>query len=227
MKKNLASIVLVCLISLVGYSQVNSDCQKTCKVSKLIEQDVLLGVQINNGPGCMNAIIVRVVEKSAAEKLGLKIGNIITKVNNTEIRNSSHLVEVIQTYKPGDKVNLTYYTEDKLNTKKVRLGAKKTTIVEEEICCDEVNNNLVISDGLTVYPNPASDFITLKTNSVLEGEIEIMIYNLEGKEIYFDSMEQKGLFNQTVDIKYIQNGDYIVRVSNSKSNYSSKFIVNR
>lgn len=62
------------------------------------------------------AKVVMVTDKSAADKAGLKKGDIITKVNDKKIDNPEELTEVIGTYKPSDKINITYKRDGKENT---------------------------------------------------------------------------------------------------------------
>ena len=51
--------------------------------------------------------ISKIVDGSGADKANLEIGNIITKINDTEIKKFSDLTNVIYEHKKGDKVNLT------------------------------------------------------------------------------------------------------------------------
>lgn len=60
------------------------------------------GVKVNN-----------VTEKSAAEKIGLKEGDVITKVGDTKIDNPDDLTKVITSHKPGDKVTVTWLRDKK------------------------------------------------------------------------------------------------------------------
>ena len=57
-----------------------------------------------------------VTEESAAEKMGLKEGDIITKVDGKDISSPDQLSEIIQAHKPGDKVKVTYKRGKKTQT---------------------------------------------------------------------------------------------------------------
>lgn len=54
-----------------------------------------------------------VTKESAAEKLGLKEGDIITKINDTKIDDPDVLSKTIRDQKPGDKVTVTYLRDKK------------------------------------------------------------------------------------------------------------------
>lgn len=60
--------------------------------------------------------VVEVTKESAAEKAGLKEGDIITKVGDTKVTDPDELAEVVKKNKPGDKVSVTYL-RDKKETK--------------------------------------------------------------------------------------------------------------
>ncbi len=59
------------------------------------------------------ALVAEVVENSAAEKAGIKKGDIITKVNNNTTKSSSEVQEQIGRLSPGDKVNITVLRDNK------------------------------------------------------------------------------------------------------------------
>ncbi len=62
----------------------------------------LTGIDTNKG-----ALVVYVSQGSAAEKSGIKIGNVITSVGETPINNYSELPAVISSYRGGDSVKIT------------------------------------------------------------------------------------------------------------------------
>ncbi len=63
------------------------------------------GVEINS-----------ITKESAAEKLGLKEGDVITKVDGKKIESPDDLSATIKTHKPGEKVTVTYLRDKKEQT---------------------------------------------------------------------------------------------------------------
>ncbi len=55
----------------------------------------------------------RVNESSAAEKAGIKDGDVIIKINDVAVNSSSELQEQVSRYHPGDKLNVTVKRKDK------------------------------------------------------------------------------------------------------------------
>lgn len=76
----------------------------------------------NKVPG---AKISNVTNESAAEKAGLKTGDIIIKIDDKKIENPQDLTEVIGDKKPKDEVTVYYKRDGKENSAKAILGERK------------------------------------------------------------------------------------------------------
>ncbi len=59
------------------------------------------------------AKVQSITKESAAEKMGLKEGDIITKIDDKKVEGPDDLAEAIKTHKPGDKVNVTFLRNKK------------------------------------------------------------------------------------------------------------------
>lgn len=90
-----------------------------------------LGVTTNSNvedgkePKNDGAEITNVSKGSAAEKAGLKEGDVITKVNDTKIENPADLTEAITSHKPKDEVTVYYKRDGKDMSAKATLGETK------------------------------------------------------------------------------------------------------
>lgn len=73
--------------------------------------------------------IITVSENSAAEKAGLKAGDIITKVNEIPIENQEDLAAAIGKFKPEDEVTISYKRDGKAAEAKAKLGKNKTIAI--------------------------------------------------------------------------------------------------
>jgi Do/DeqQ family serine protease len=72
------------------------------KVAKELELNDLSGVYVNS-----------VTKNGSASKSGIKSGDIIKKVGNKKVTDVPELQEQISQFRPGDKVNLTIYRDEK------------------------------------------------------------------------------------------------------------------
>jgi serine protease Do len=96
------------------------------KVRTYVGSGAFLGVtSIKNENGPEGAKIGEISEGSAAEKAGLKEGDIITKIDEKNIDGPESLSKVIHGYKPGDKVNVTYKRAGKEQKATAELGKSK------------------------------------------------------------------------------------------------------
>ncbi len=61
---------------------------------------------------------------TAASKVGLKVGDVITKINGTQVADSDSLVADVRSYRPGDQVTLTVRSKSgPTRTVEVTLGS--------------------------------------------------------------------------------------------------------
>lgn len=70
-----------------------------------------LGVGVIQG-----AYIEGVGENSAGDIAGLKVGDVITAIDNARVRNPSELIEAVGRKRPGDQITVTYYRNGKERT---------------------------------------------------------------------------------------------------------------
>jgi len=93
------------------------------KMYNVNENKAMLGVttdEVENG-----VEIQSITKQSAAEKAGLKEGDIITRVNDRKIESPDDLSDAIQDHKPGEKVTITYLRDKKEQKVTAELGKWK------------------------------------------------------------------------------------------------------
>lgn len=74
-------------------------------------------------------VIKEITKESAAEKAGLKAGDIITKVDELTVSTPNELSTAIRKYKPEEKVTITYKREGKEKKVTATLGKRENMIV--------------------------------------------------------------------------------------------------
>ncbi len=88
-----------------------------------VVQRAILGVQIQeitaelqkekNIPTLKGAYIANVIKDGAAEKAGMKTGDVVTAIDNAVISSATDLQELIARHRPGDKITITVLRNNK------------------------------------------------------------------------------------------------------------------
>jgi len=79
-----------------------------------------LGVALNTEKE--GVVIGNVLKDSPADKAGLKAGDEIVKVNDTEVKDVDTLLKTVKGFKPGDKVTIKIKRDGKEQEVKATLG---------------------------------------------------------------------------------------------------------
>ena len=86
---------------------------------------------------------------------------------------------------------------------------------------DMLSKNVdAISQGISIYPNPASQQIFVKTlgNEAIQ---EIKIFNTAGQEVLTPFAKSS---QNTIEITELKNGTYWIQVSTADNTFVQKFI---
>jgi putative serine protease PepD len=89
-------------------------------------QHALIGVSLAssaNGTETSGAQVSEVNPGSAAEKAGLKVGDVVTKLGDRVIADADSLIAAVRSHRPGEKVTLTFVRDGKTQTAEVTLGS--------------------------------------------------------------------------------------------------------
>jgi serine protease Do len=73
------------------------------------------------------AEITNVTKESAAEKAGLKNGDVITKINDKKVEDPESLSDVVTSFKPKEEVTVYYKRDGKEQSAKATLGERKAS----------------------------------------------------------------------------------------------------
>lgn len=97
---------------LLGVSMINLD-----ERLALYKEGITLNTELQNG-----AVVVQVQASSPASSAGLKRGDIITAIDDVEVKNVATLKYNLYKHKVGDKITLTYERNGKIETATVKLS---------------------------------------------------------------------------------------------------------
>ena len=89
------------------------------------------------------------------------------------------------------------------------------------------DENIEGSNDFEIYPNPASDLLSLKFNNEETQTFLIKISNKLGKIVYEENIESsKGNFSKNIDVSKLAKGMYIISLSGEKGIVNKKVIIN-
>ncbi len=131
--------------------------------------------------------VMTVREGGAAIAAGIKKGDVITKINNIPVVSGADLIGQIATYRPGDKITLTYQRAGKEYTTAITLKNKTGST-------DIVKNSVLDKLG--------ADLENVSKEDAKE-------YNIKGG-VLVKAISQRGLFSKV----RIQEGYVIVKANN-------------
>lgn len=99
---------------MLGISMANID-----DTSNLYRNDIKVDSNIKKG-----VVVISISENTGASKSDLKPGDVITKLNNIEVKDTAYLRYELYKNKPGDTIDLTYIRDGKEHNTKVKLTKK-------------------------------------------------------------------------------------------------------
>ncbi len=108
--------------------------------------------------------VADVVSDGAAEKAGIKAGDVMTRINNNEINTTTQLLEVVRQYRPGDEVEVEIIRNGNARTYTVGLlnESGSTEVVKKG---DSFYN---ATFGVVLQPVTKQEMKNLKINSGLK-----------------------------------------------------------
>ncbi|PCH69915.1 MAG: hypothetical protein COC01_00325 [Bacteroidetes bacterium] len=102
-------------------------------------------------------------------------------------------------------------------------------------CTDEFTETILIvmtgmdtksSDKkLSIYPNPADDFVEINYQFEGKKDLNIAISNILGEQVVIESTTVNNEYNKTVDISHLSKGVYTLIISDRSEKLMRKFIV--
>jgi len=99
-------------------------------------------------------------------------------------------------------------------------------INSEEFAITAVANNPDFTfDNFALYPNPSEGNFTIKFNSTATNNIEININDIRGRQVFSNTYNNYGFFNENIQLKNIQNGIYLININDGINNMTRKIMI--
>jgi serine protease Do len=172
------------------------------------------------------ARIESVTDESAAEKAGLKRGDIITKIGETTISSPDGLTKAIRKHKPEEKATITYLRDGKEQKTTATLGSRKV-VAFGEFTAPHPNFNLNLENfgNGRVYSYNSRPRLGVKAQDTEEGK-GVKVIGIDEESVAEKAGLKEGDVITEFDGKAVNDTDALAkaaRESREKSSVTVKF----
>ena len=110
------------------------------------------------------------------------------------------------------------------------IAAPPPPITQRVVNASEDNRSELLTEGINIYPNPASDQLTLSIVPSESGNSRIELFSINGTKVFETSngqFEKGRSYIRQINVSKLLNGIYLVRVWNGNAVTNKKIIINR
>lgn len=174
--KRLTTLTFVCLVALVNFATAQGayswDEEETAYLgieSNAISEEKAKALGFDNPHG---RYVTKVVPNSAAQKAGLKPFDYVYGINELRVSVDKELMDLLEKFKPGDKVTLHYIRQNKKQTAEVTFVSRRTpvtSITEKPYLGVSPHDNQDDQLGVKVYVvnNSTADAMGMQDGDVI------------------------------------------------------------
>ena len=88
-------------------------------------------------------------------------------------------------------------------------------------------NELMLSDNVAIYPNPANEFINIELNNDYSGIVHVAVYDNSGRMVITKSFNKSYFdFNQIINISSLQKAIYFIEINAGNMNKTKLLFIN-
>ncbi len=211
----------------------NSDCPSFCRKVQKIEQIPFLGVATQNEDAFEGISINKIIDNTAAEDAGLQIGDIITHVDEEEIRSGCDLRSLISTYEVGQNVEVQFIRNQRTARVQTALGFRLVKEVSWVNCCnmptlDLAATNNIHNTTLDLFPNPNNGLAQMHYTSSQKGPLKISVTDVSGRIIYQkEIINFDGVHQEYLNLTGQAEGIYFVHLVQADQIQTKKMVVQK
>jgi len=88
------------------------------------------------------------------------------------------------------------------------------------------SSNIAKIEGLTVYPNPASNDVSVSFTLKQNSDVKVSVYDLNGRLVKsIETVQVNGTYKKTISLSDISSGTYLFKVSTNNQAFSQKITI--
>ena len=88
-----------------------------------------------------------------------------------------------------------------------------------------LGNNENTFQDFVLYPNPNNGEFNIKLTSNSSENINVIVNDISGRQVYYNSFENTGIFNQIISLNNLQSGVYLVSVVDGSKKTVKRIVV--
>jgi len=97
-----------------------------------------------------------------------------------------------------------------------------------EVCSQAItlmNDTFTGLDDFSIYPNPNNGNFNIKFTSQSSNDIEILVHDIRGRQVYSKSFNNNTVFNQNIQLNNVESGIYMITVKDGDRKENKKIII--
>ncbi len=168
----------------------------------------ILGVGVESTKTLAGVLVKRIVSNSAAESLGIEIGDVILTVNNEEVNSWCDLRRVVSQTEVGQIVPVQFRKDGLVLSKTTVIGGKTIERLTFGPCIEEsIESAPYTANGVTtaseiemsVYPNPTQRVANIRYTSDEDAPVTFFVIAMDGSILFHEEYQ---VVNGDVFINY-------------------------
>src|SRR5690606_18989118 len=85
-------------------------------------------------------------------------------------------------------------------------------------------NSVALENEISIWPNPATDILNISFKNIID-KTTIALYDIQGREVYVQSLSQFSPNQQTINTSGFSSGMYLLKINSGSQTLNKKVII--
>jgi len=178
-------------------------------------------------------LLERIIDDSAADEAAFHAGDVISYIDDNEIRSVCDLLSTVRKLEVGQQISVTYNDGGADDKRDVVVGSREVHQVTWKSCpvtasveIPVTHNTIASTPEYNVFPNPSTGISNLTFEHDSKGELSIEIFDLQGKRVFVqDKIDFDHYYEDVINIANQPSGIYIVELSLNGEKFTKELVV--
>jgi len=228
----------------ITYTRISFDSRKiedkNASFCQTVRTEVkpFLGVASSGMEDFSGVLLERIIDNSSAAEADFQAGDVISYINDREIRSVCDLMSTVKRLEIGQEVEVTYNTGAENTKKNVSIGSREHNYItwkscgpvataEIEVTHEDVKPTIA-DHAYELFPNPSTGVSTLTFEHDSRGELTIEVFDLQGKRIFKqDKIDFDHFYKKDINIANQPSGLYLVELTLNGESFTKELVIQR